>query len=181
MQTGWPVSRPAGIVQSGCCQSTGPISALIAACAEIAPVTDNVRRFYCAAGLAAGFKGLNHYMFVDRDTGARHYFEVPLARAWEIYQQAMQQVSGLARTARGPSRSASPGKVEIQGVTEIAGEKVFVLRFIQGRNPDWVQRPFFAKFDPQATWLDQLVPAFGEEKWFWQDEYEAIREEKLAV
>ena len=61
------------------------------------------------------------------------------------------------------------------------GEKVFVLRFIQGRNPDWVQRPFFAKFDPQATWLDQLVPAFGEEKWFWQDEYEAIREEKLAV
>ena len=122
-----------------------------------------------------------YYMFVERDTGARHYFEVPLARAWEIYQQAIQQVSGLARTARGPSMSASPGKVEIQGVTEIAGEKVFVLRFIQGRNPDWVQRPFFAKFDPQATWLDQLVPAFGEEKWFWQDEYEAIREEKLAV
>ena len=121
-----------------------------------------------------------YYMFVERDTGARHYFEVPLARAWEIYQQAIQQVSGLARTARGPSMSASPGKVEIQGVTEIAGEKVFVLRFIQGRNPDWVQRPFFAKFDPQATWLDQLVPAFGEEKWFWQDEYEAIREEKLA-
>ena len=64
-----------------------------------------------------------YYMFVERDTGARHYFEVPLARAWEIYQQAIQQVSGLARTARGPSMSASPGKVEIQGVTEIAGEK----------------------------------------------------------
>jgi hypothetical protein len=76
--------------------------------------------------------------------------------------------------------SASPGKVEIQGVTEIAGEKVFVLRFIQGRNPDWVQRPFFAKFDEKATWLDHLKPAFGEEKWFWQDEYEAIREEKLS-
>jgi len=76
-----------------------------------------------------------YYMFVERDTGARNYFEVPLARAWEIYQQAIQQVSGLARTARGPSMSASPGKVEIQGVTEIAGEKVFVLRFIQGRNP----------------------------------------------
>ena len=122
-----------------------------------------------------------YYMFAERDTGARAYFEVPLVRAWEIYREAMQQVSGLARTARGPSMSASPGKVEIQGITEIAGEKVFVLRFIQGRNPDWVQRPFFAKYDDKATWLDQLVPAFGEAKWFWQDEYEAIRDDRLAA
>lgn len=122
-----------------------------------------------------------YYMFAERDTGARAYFEVPLVRAWQIYREAMQQVSGLARTARGPSMSASPGKVEIQGITEIAGEKVFVLRFIQGRNPDWVQRPFFAKYDDKATWLDQLVPAFGEAKWFWQDEYEAIRDDRLAA
>jgi hypothetical protein len=64
--------------------------------------------------------------------------------------------------------SASPGKVEVQGVTEIHGEKVFVLRFIQARNPEWVQRPFFARFDEQATWLDQLQPAFGEERFFFQ-------------
>lgn len=121
-----------------------------------------------------------YYMFAERDTGARGYFEVPLARAWAVYREAMQQVSGLARTARGPSMSASPGKVEIQGVTEINGEKVFVLRFIQARNPDWVQRPFFARFDPSATWLNHLEPAFGEEAWFWEDEYHALREEKLA-
>lgn len=122
---------------------------------------------------------LPYYMFVERDTGARQYFEVPLVRAWEIYREAMQQVSGLARTARGPSMSASPGKVEIQGVTEVAGEKVFVLRFIQARNPDWVQRPFFARFDAKATWLDHLRPAFGERKWFWEDEYAALRDRKL--
>ncbi|MBR0567884.1 lysine 2,3-aminomutase [Azoarcus sp. L1K30] len=122
-----------------------------------------------------------YYFFVERDTGARNYFEVPLARAWEIYRGAIQQVSGLARTARGPSMSASPGKVEVQGVSEINGEKVFVLRFIQGRNPDWVQRPFFAKYDDQATWLHHLKPAFGEEKWFWEDEYQAIREEKVGA
>ncbi|MFN4062791.1 KamA family radical SAM protein [Parazoarcus communis] len=122
-----------------------------------------------------------YYFFVERDTGARNYFEVPLARAWQIYREAMQQVSGLARTARGPSMSASPGKVEVQGVAEIAGEKVFVLRFIQGRNPDWVQRPFFARYDEQATWLHHLKPAFGEEKWFWEDEYAALREAKLAT
>ena len=115
-----------------------------------------------------------YYMFVERDTGARHYFEVPLVRAWEVYRQAMQKVSGLARTARGPSMSAGPGKVEVQGITEIAGEKVFVLRFIQARNPDWVQRPFFARFDSSATWLDQLQPAFGEDKFFFEDEYAAM-------
>ena len=112
-----------------------------------------------------------YYMFVERDTGARAWFEVPLARAWSIYREAMQQVSGLARTARGPSMSAGPGKVEVQGVTEIQGEKVFVLRFIQARNPDWVQRPFFARYDEQATWLDQLRPAFGEERFFFEEEY----------
>ena len=111
-----------------------------------------------------------YYMFVERDTGARHYFEVPLARAWSIYREAMQSVSGLARTARGPSMSAAPGKVEIQGVTQIRDEQVFVLRFVQGRNPDWVQRPFFARFDEHATWLDQLRPAFGEEQFFFEEE-----------
>jgi KamA family protein len=121
-----------------------------------------------------------YYMFVERDTGAREYFEVPLARAWEIYREAMQQVSGLARTARGPSMSAGPGKVEIQGVSTINGEKVFVLRFIQARNPDWVQQPFFAKYDPQATWLDQLEPAFGEEKFFFEDEYRAMQAGEIS-
>lgn len=124
-----------------------------------------------------------YYMFVERDTGARRYFEVPLARAQAIYREAMQQVSGLARTARGPSMSAGPGKVEIQGVTEIAGEKVFVLRFLQGRNPDWVQRPFFARFDPHATWLHQLEPALGEREFFFEPEYRAMleRQERLRA
>ncbi|GAB4288508.1 MAG: KamA family radical SAM protein [Thiohalomonadaceae bacterium] len=116
-----------------------------------------------------------YYMFVERDTGARRYFEVPLVRAWEIYRNAIQQVSGVARTVRGPSMSAGPGKVEVQGVAEVGGEKVFVLRFIQGRNPDWVQRPFFARFDAQATWLDDLRPALGEREFFFQSEYDAMQ------
>lgn len=116
-----------------------------------------------------------YYLFVERDTGARHFFEVPLARAWEIYRDAMQSVSGLARTARGPSMSAAPGKVEVQGVAEIRGEKVFVLRFVQARNPDWVQRPFFARFDSRATWFDQLRPAFGESRFFFEHEFAAMQ------
>jgi KamA family protein len=118
-----------------------------------------------------------YYMFVERDTGARHYFEVPLARAWKIYREAMQKVSGLARTARGPSMSAGPGKVEVQGITEIHGEKVFALRFVQGRNPNWVQRPFFARFDETATWLDRLQPALGKEEFFFEPEYRQMRQQ----
>jgi KamA family protein len=115
-----------------------------------------------------------YYMFVERDTGPRGYFEVPLARAAEIYRNAIRQVSGLARTARGPSMSAGPGKVEIQGVAEIQGQRVFVLRFIQARNANWVQRPFFAKYDPRAVWLDDLRPAFGEQQFFFEDEYQRL-------
>lgn len=115
-----------------------------------------------------------YYMFVERDTGAKHYFELPLARAYEIYRDAMTRVSGLGRTVRGPSMSAGPGKVEIQGITEIGGEKVFVLRFIQGRNPEWVQRPFFAQYDTEATWLNNLKPAFGDRAFFYQNEFDAM-------
>ncbi|MCY4779334.1 hypothetical protein ORI89_06715 [Sphingobacterium sp. UT-1RO-CII-1] len=121
-----------------------------------------------------------YYMFVERDTGARHYFEVPLEKTWEIFQQAYQQVSGVCRTVRGPSMSCTPGKVEILGIKEIPlhgkMEKVFVLQMIQGRNPDWVNRPFFAKYDPEARWMDDLKPAFGD-KFFFDDELNALIEE----
>ncbi len=121
-----------------------------------------------------------YYMFVERDTGARNYFEVPLVEAWDIFRNAWKKVSGLGRTVRGPSMSATPGKVEVQGVTEIKGEKVIVLRFIQGRNPDWVQQPFFAKYDPKASWLDQLTPAFGEEKFFYENELSEMQARAMA-
>jgi KamA family protein len=112
-----------------------------------------------------------YYMFVARDTGAQHYFAIPLERAWRIFRKAFQKVSGIARTVRGPSMSAGPGKVQVLGVSEVMGQKVFVLQFLQGRNPDWVARPFFAEYDPEAIWLDDLTPAFGEERFFFEEEY----------
>ena len=116
-----------------------------------------------------------YYMFVERDTGPCAYFEVPLAEAWEIFRDAYSRVSGLGRTVRGPVMSAKPGKVQVYGVTRIAGEQVMQLSFLQGRNPDWVRRPFFAKFNPSATWLDDLEPAFGESRFFYEDEAGARR------
>lgn len=110
-----------------------------------------------------------YYMFVERDTGPKNYFEVPLVRALEIFNGAYREVSGLARTVRGPSMSATPGKVVVDGVASVNGEEVFALRFLQARNPGWVGRPFFAKFDARAAWLDELRPAFGGERFFWQE------------
>jgi KamA family protein len=111
-----------------------------------------------------------YYLFIERDTGARAYFEVPLARALDIYLQAIATVSGLERTARGPVMSATQGKVVVDGVATIHDERVFTLRFLQARNPDWVGRPFHAAYDGQAAWLDELKPAFGETSFFFQDD-----------
>ena len=112
-----------------------------------------------------------YYMFVERDTGPQDYFAVPLARAYEIFRDAYASVSGLCRSVRGPSMSATPGKVCVDGIAEVAGLRVFVLRMLQARDPDLVGRPFFAHFDPCATWLTDLEPAFAERFPFDPDPY----------
>lgn len=122
-----------------------------------------------------------YYMFVARDTGAQDYFAVSLEKAHKVFRQAYMQVSGVARTVRGPSMSADPGKVQLLGFNEINGERVMTLRFIQGRDPEWVGRPFFAKYNPHAIWLDDLEPAFGEDKFFFQDKQPAELVEKEEI
>jgi hypothetical protein len=116
-----------------------------------------------------------YYMFVERDTGPKNYFEVPLAEAYRIFTTAYRRVSGLARTVRGPSMSATPGKVLIDGLAEVDGEKLFALKFLQAREPAWVNRVFFAKYDTRATWLKDLVPAFGARRFFFQEAMDEIR------
>lgn len=112
-----------------------------------------------------------YYMFVERDTGAVDHFAVPLTRAHKIFTDAFSQMSGLGRTVRGPSMSCEPGKVHVVGPAVVNGEKVLALKFLQARNPNWVDKVFFAKWDEQAIWLHDLKPAFGEEKFFYEDEY----------
>ena len=123
-----------------------------------------------------------YYMFVARNTGADHYFSIPLVEAWKTFREAYQSVSGISRTVRGPSMSCLPGKMQILGVNNINGEDVFTLRFIQGRGPDWVAKSFFAKFDEGASWYTDLRPAFGDDKFFFQDELDKIlRPEEIDV
>ncbi|MFF4354903.1 KamA family radical SAM protein [Streptomyces sp. NPDC001530] len=106
------------------------------------------------AELAAG--AVPYYMFVERDTGPHEYFQVPLAKAVGIFQDAYQQLPGLARTVRGPVMSATPGKVAVDGIEENPQGRFFQLRLLQARNPALVGRPFRAHFSDSASWVDEL-------------------------
>jgi KamA family protein len=99
-----------------------------------------------------------YYMFVERDTGPQQYFSVPLTRAYEIFREAYAKVSGLARTVRGPIMSVTPGKVQVDGIADVGGQRAFVLHYVQARDPRLVGRPFFAAYDPDARWLTDLKP-----------------------
>lgn len=121
-----------------------------------------------------------YYMFMARNTGAKEYFSVKAVEAYEIFTQAISRVSGLGRTVRGPVMSCSPGKVLIDGILEIEGRKAFVMKFLQGRNPDWVNRTFLAAYDEEADWMDQFVP-FMEEEFFYEEEFEEMKRQALSL
>ena len=121
-----------------------------------------------------------YYMFVERDTGPKEYFKVPLARAHAIFRDAYLQVSGLSRSVRGPSMSATPGKVVIDGVIDVGGRPHFALKFLQARNPDWVGRIFLAEYSSTAAWLDELRPAHGAEEFFFAPEMAEIKRKRAA-
>ncbi|CAG8957385.1 hypothetical protein HYFRA_00010811 [Hymenoscyphus fraxineus] len=118
-----------------------------------------------------------YYMFVERDTGAKEFFELPLAKVFKIYNETRSRVSGLARGAQGPSMSAKPGKVQILDIVEHKdGRKSFLCTFIQARHPAWVGRTFHAEYSETATWLDgdNGLKPFDADKFFWEDEYAAL-------
>ncbi|MFI6645522.1 KamA family radical SAM protein [Streptomyces sp. NPDC050504] len=144
------------------------VSALRSAGAELrsqAPVVRHVNddpEVWAQAWRAQIALGIHpYYFFVERDTGARRYFGLPIQRAYEIHRGATTRLSGLGRTARGPVMSTTEGKVTVDGVARLPdGERVFALRFLQAREPDLVGRPFHARWDPRAQWWSELRP-FG--------------------
>lgn len=120
--------------------------------------------------LQANLGCIPYFMFSVRNTGAQHYFAVPLVKGWQIFRDAKNRVSGLARTARGFSMSALPGKIKILGTPMIQGRKYIALTMIQAREESWAYRPFFAEYDEEAVWISDLKPAFGAESFFYEDE-----------
>ncbi len=64
------------------------------------------------------------------------------------------------------------------GIETLNNEKVFILKFLQARNPEWQERVFFAEYDPNAHWISDLKPAFGEKEFFFETELKEIYDKK---
>lgn len=65
--------------------------------------------------------------------------------------------------------TSSSGKISILGTAEINGEKVFALKFNEGRNMDWMDRVYFAQYDEVENTIEKLKP-YGAAKHFYEDE-----------
>lgn len=126
------------------------------------------------AMLGIGF----HSMYAARPTGEHHYFAAPLADIERIFSKIYNSLSSINRPSRHISMTISAGKLAILGTALIGGEKCFALQFTEGRNMEWMNRVFHAKYDEQKNKIDLLLP-FDTEKYFFADELKQI-EAKLA-
>ena len=95
---------------------------------DTSPVTNNARRFYMAASLSAGFKGFNHYMFVDRE----HWYGAPLHRdgtiseGYEVVSRFNQAVTELGlENMESSSPVAVVANRHYYWLREIANPKLF--------------------------------------------------------
>jgi KamA family protein len=106
-----------------------------------------------------------YYLFIERETGPYQYFQVPLAKAYEIYTEAIRKTSSLAKTVTALSMSDVMGKVQIMGVQEnpLNEEKYFIMQYIRHRDHKQTYKPFLLHYDENATWIDQLKPVIKQE------------------
>jgi L-lysine 2,3-aminomutase len=123
------------------------------------------------AMLGLGF----HSMYAARPTGEHHYFTAPLADIERIFSKIYNSLSSINRPSRHISMTISAGKLAIMGTSVIGGEKCFALQFTEGRNMEWMNRIFHAKYDEQKNKIDLLLP-FDTEKYFFADELKEIEE-----
>ena len=109
-----------------------------------------------------------YYMFVERDTGPKHYFEVPLARALRIFNEAYRQVSGLARTVRGPSMSATARQGPGHGRCHRRGREGLRAQVPPGSRPGLGRQGLLRPLRLPGRLVDELDPAFGEAEFFFE-------------
>lgn len=72
-----------------------------------------------------------YYMFIEANHNPEPCFRIPLAEALNIFQEAQKLTTGLARTVRGPVFMNDLNRVLLDGITELNGEKYFVLKNLQ--------------------------------------------------
>ena len=58
------------------------------------------------------------------------------------------------------------GKILVDGIMKRNSQKYFVLKYIQSRTPELVNRVFLAKYNPEAVWINDLEPASKSDELF---------------
>lgn len=122
--------------------------------------------------LGVGF----HSMYCARPTGEHHYFTTPLADINNVFSKVFKALPSVNRPSRYITMTSSAGKVSLMGTTEINGEKLFVLKFNEGRNMDWIDTVYLARYDEQETTIENLKP-YPADKHFYEDELAQIEKE----
>ncbi|HAA18148.1 MAG TPA: lysine 2,3-aminomutase [Cytophagales bacterium] len=69
-----------------------------------------------------------HAMFMECGQNPGHCFQVPMAQALTIFEEAQQSTSGLARSVLGPLFIDQPIRALLAGKTTLMGETYFVLK-----------------------------------------------------
>lgn len=125
------------------------------------------------AMLSVGF----HSMYCARPTGEHHYFTAPLADINRVFSRVYRSLASISRPSRYITMTSSAGKISLLGTAEVNGETAFALKFNEGRNMEWLDKVYLAKYDEKENTISKLKPFQGE-KFFYEDELEQI-EEKL--
>jgi KamA family protein len=90
-----------------------------------------------------------YYLFICRPTLGNLTYAVPIEEAFEIFEKARMNCSGLAKRAR-LVMSHSTGKIEIVGKTETH----IYLRYHRAANPQEKARFMIFRSNPEAYWFD---------------------------
>ncbi len=114
-----------------------------------------------------------HSMYCARPTGEHHYFTASLADIDKVASKIHRSLASINRPSRYISMTSSAGKISLLGTTTVGGEKAFALKFTEGRNMEWMDKVFLAKYDEEENTVDLLQP-FDTPDFFFRDEQQEI-------
>jgi lysine 2,3-aminomutase len=121
-----------------------------------------------------------HSMYCARPTGEHHYFTAPLAEINKVFSKVYRTLPSISRPSRYITMTSSAGKISLLGTVEVNGETAFALKFNEGRNMEWLDKVYLAKYDPEENTIEKLKP-FDTEKYFYEDELQEIENSLTAA
>ena len=118
-------------------------------------VNDNAETMAALQQTLTGMGVIPYYVFQCRPVKrVKKAFQVPLADGFRMVERARSMMDGYSKRYR-YVMSHWDGKIAVSGMDD----EYFYFRFHQARNPKNDGKFFKRKFDPEATWLDDLKHA----------------------